>query len=133
MVKKEEKENRETEKNVCDMDSFDKYYSLVKTAVDLPGLHEVNTLHSTGRRSIPPSPKFAFLELYLRQNDKERLIKQHHRLKRQDKQLHRHFNAVNKNIAGLFKIGTAIVKGQEFNVDQREGFQGKTTVLEYPK
>ncbi len=101
-------------------------------ASDLPGIHEVNTLHSAGKRSIPPTPKSAFLELYLRQNEKERLLKQTKRTKRQEEQLKRQLVVVDKNMAGLFKTATAVMKGLE-KVDNTAGFPEKSTVLEYPK
>jgi len=101
-------------------------------ASDLPGIHGINTLHSTGKRSIPPTPKSAFLELYLRQNEKERLMKQQNRLKRQGDQVHKNIGATNKVMAGLFKTATAVMKGQE-NADKAGNFPEKSIILEYPK
>ncbi|MBU4350857.1 hypothetical protein L6250_00710 [Candidatus Parcubacteria bacterium] len=101
-------------------------------AADIHGIHDVNTLHSAGKRSIPPTPKSAFLELYLRQNEKERLLKQTKRIKRQEEQVKKKLVVLDKNMAGLFKTATTVMKGLE-KVGNTAGFPDKSTVLEYPK
>ncbi|MBU4319405.1 MAG: hypothetical protein KKF30_19260 [Proteobacteria bacterium] len=105
-------------------------------ASNLPGLHEVSTLHSVGLRSIPSTPKSAFLELYLRQNEKERLIKQEKRATRQEKQFRGKLASLDKTMAKLFKTASAVMKGQNIasvlekndSPEKRKGM-----VLGYPK
>lgn len=97
------------------------------TSSDLPGIHEVNTSLSTGKRSTPPTSKSAFLELYLRQNEKERLLKQAKRAKGQEDQIERKLVALSKTMAGLFKTAMAAMKGQEA-ADRTEDFPEKSTV-----
>lgn len=86
----------------------------MKNITDLPGIHDLKGLGSVGRKSsIPTSQKSALLELYMRQNAKDRLIKEQDRLKKERerlqkkrKQINQNLNEINKRMAALFKLAT---------------------------
>ncbi len=77
-----------------------------KIAANLSGIHDLKSLNSTGRRSIPPSSKSAFLDLYMRQNEKERLVKEKTRLQKRRKQIGQNLAVINKRMTKLLKIAT---------------------------
>jgi len=52
----------------------------MKDVNSLRGLHVVRTMHSTKRRSIPRIQSSAYLDLYMLNKEKERLIKENERL-----------------------------------------------------
>ena len=79
---------------------------MTKIASNLPGIHDSRTLSSAGKRSIPPSPQSAFLDLYMRQTEKNRLIKERIRLQKKRKQINQKLGEINHNMARLFKVAT---------------------------
>jgi len=100
-----------------------------KIAANLPGIHDTRTLSSTGRRSIPPSEKSAFLDLFMRQNEKDRLIKEKERIQKKRKQVNQNLAMVNKKMVKLFKIAT---KGsKKLGKIAEEKTYSKSTVLGY--
>ncbi len=46
----------------------------------LPGLHAVRTMQSSKKRSIPRIQSSSYLDLYMLQKEKDRLIKENERL-----------------------------------------------------
>jgi len=101
-----------------------------KIAGNLSGIHDLKSLNSTGRRSIPPSPKSAFLDLYMRQNERDRLKKEQIRLRKTGNQVNKKLKVINQGMAKLLKIATAGSKGSSKDV---EAFSksGNHTVLEF--
>ena len=101
-----------------------------KIAANLSGIHDLKNLSSTGRRSIPPSPKSAFLDLYMRQNERDRLVKEKTRLQRRRKQVNQNLAVINKRMAKLLKIAT---KGDKRlgKIGEAYSKSGNHTVLEY--
>lgn len=101
-----------------------------KIAANLSGIHDLKSLGSTGRRSIPPSPKSAFLDLYMRQNERDRLEKEKIILQKRGKQINQNLVVINKRIAKFLKIATAGSKGLS-KIGEAYSKSGKHTVLEY--
>ena len=105
--------------------------SIEKIAANLPGIHALKSVGSTGRRSIPFSPKSAFLDLYMRQNERDRLEKEKTRLQRRREQINKNLTVINERMAKLLKIATAGDK----QLGKKEGGayskSDKHTVLEY--
>lgn len=93
----------------------------VKTSsAGLSGIHDLNTLSSRGMRSIPPSSKSAFLDLFMNQNAKERLFKEKEVLQRKTQQIGSKLALINKRMAQLLKITT-----EEKEKGSEEGGQSK--------
>ena len=99
-----------------------------KIAANLSGIHDLKSLNSTGRRSIPPSSKSAFLDLYMRQNERDRLEKEKIRLQKRKKQVNKNLTVINQGMAKLLKIATT---GSKNKVGDAYSKSGKHTVLEY--
>lgn len=101
-----------------------------KIAANLSGVHNLRSLSSTGIRSIPPSPKSAFLDLYMRQNERDRLTKEKIRLQKRRKQINKNLTVINQGMAGLLKIATAGSK-RLGKIGEAYSKSGGHTVLEY--
>ncbi len=101
-----------------------------KIAANLSGVHDLKSAGSTGIRSIPPSAKSAFLDLYMRQNERDRLAKEKIRLQKRGKQINKNLTAINKGMAKLLKIATTGSKGLS-KIEVADSKSGKHTVLEY--
>lgn len=104
--------------------------SIEKIAANLPGIHALKSVGSTGRRSIPSSPKSAFLDLYMRQNERDRLTKEKTRLQKRREQINQNLTVINERMAKLLKIATAGDK-QLGKKERAYSKSGKHTVLEY--
>ena len=104
--------------------------SMEKIAATLSGIHDLKSLNSIGRRSIPPSQKSAFLDLYMRQNERDRLVKEKIRLRKTGVQINKKLTVINKGMAKLLKIGTAGSKGLN-KIGEAYSKSGNHTVLEY--
>ena len=101
-----------------------------KIAANLSGIHDLKSVGSTGRRSIPPSPKSAFLDLYMRQNERDRLEKEKIRLQKRRKQINQNLTVINKRMARLLKIATSGSKRLS-KMGEAYSKSGGHTVLEY--
>mgnify|MGYP001618548223 FL=1 len=104
--------------------------SMEKIAANLSGIHDLRSLSSTGRRSIPPSPKSAFLDLYMRQNEKDRLVKEKMRLHTRRKQINQNLTVINERMARLLKTATTGNK-KLGKIGEAYSKSGGHTVLEY--
>ena len=104
--------------------------SMEKIAATLSGIHELKSLNSIGRRSIPPSAKSAFLDLYMRQNERDRLMKEKIRLRKTGAQVNKKLTAINHGMAKLLKIATAGSKGSS-KIVEAFSKSGNHTVLEF--
>lgn len=101
-----------------------------KIAANLPGIHNLKSVGSTGLRSIPSSSKSAFLDLYMRQNERDRLVKEKIRLQKRKEQINQNLTVINQRMAGLLKIATVGDK----QLSKKEGGYSKSdkhTVLGY--
>ena len=47
---------------------------------DISGLRNIRSMHSTGKRSLPKNQSSAYLDLYMLNKEKERLLKEDERL-----------------------------------------------------
>ncbi len=101
-----------------------------KIAANLPGIHDSKSLSSTGRRSIPPSAKSAFLDLYMRQNERDRLTKEKIRLQKRKEQINQNLTVINKRMTKLLKIATSGGK-RLGEIGGNDAKPGNHTVLEY--
>lgn len=101
-----------------------------KIAANLSGIHDLKSLSSTGRRSIPPSAKSAFLDLYMRQNERDRLVKEKIRVQKRREQINKNLTVINKGMAKLLEIATAGSKGSS-KIVEAFSKSGNHTVLEY--
>lgn len=101
-----------------------------KITANLSGVHDLKSLGSTGKRSIPPSAKSVFLDLYMRQNERDRLEKEKIILQKRGKQINQNLTVINKRMAKLLKIGTAGSKGLS-KIGEAYPKSGEHTVLEY--
>jgi len=101
-----------------------------KIAANLSGIHDLKSVGSTGISSIPPSSKSAFLDLYMRQNERDRLEKEKIRLQKRRKQINQNLTVINKRMAGLLKVATSGSKGLG-KIGQVYSKSGEHTVLEY--
>ena len=101
-----------------------------KIAANLSGIHDLKSVGSTGLRSIPPSSKSAFLDLYMRQNERDRLEKENLRLQKRGKQINKNLTVINTGMAKLLKIATAGSKGLS-KIGEVYSKSGKHTVLEF--
>ena len=102
-----------------------------KIAANLSGIHDLKSLNSTGRRSIPPSSKSAFLDLYMRQNERDRLEKEKIRLQKRKKQVNKNLTVINQGMAKLLKIATKGSKRLGKIGEEAYSKSGNHTVLEY--
>jgi len=101
-----------------------------KIAANLSGVHDLKSVGSTGLRSIPPSSKSAFLDLYMRQNERDRLDKEKIRLQKRGKQINKNLTVINTGMAKLLKIATAGSKGSS-KIGEIFSKSGNHTVLEF--
>lgn len=53
---------------------------MVRSVSDISGLRNIRSMHSTGKRSIPKNQSSAYLDLYMLNKEKERLLKEDERL-----------------------------------------------------
>jgi hypothetical protein len=104
---------------------------MAKTAANLGGVHTISSLQSTGKRSIPATPKSAFLDLFVLQNQRERLRKEKAILRVRRKQVDKRLVTISKGMNKLLKTalkGGAIESGKSNVVFKKHG---KSTVLGY--
>jgi len=102
-----------------------------KIAANLSGIHELKSVGSTGIRSIPPSSKSAYLDLYMRQNERDRLEKEKTRLQKRRKQIDQNLIVINKRMARLLKIATVDNKQLERIGEKASSEPSGHTVLGY--
>lgn len=107
----------------------------MKNLTDISGIHKLKTLSSSGKRSLPTSQKTAFLELYMRQSVKDRLLMEEKRLQGERKRLQEKRKQINQNLAEvnkrmfeLFKLAAKTSKGLNKIAEAKPK---NHTVLEY--
>lgn len=99
----------------------------------LPGLHTLHTLGSTGQRSIPRSQRAVFLDLFVLQNHKDRLVKERAVLRARRKQIDQRLKNTNKQMKRFLRLagcGDKILM-KDSNSAFSEKQHKKSTVLEY--
>lgn len=107
----------------------------MKNINDISNIHNLKTHSSTGRKSTTTSQKTAFLELYMRQSAKDRLLtekkrlqEERERLQKKRKQINQNLTEVDKRMAELFKLATKTSKGLSKIAEAKSK---NHTVLEY--
>ena len=53
---------------------------MVRSVSDISGLRNIRSMHSTGKRSLPKNQSSTYLDLYMLNKEKERLLKEDERL-----------------------------------------------------
>lgn len=111
-----------------------------KLSSGLSGVHDIHSLETLGKRSIPHSAKSAFLALFMHQNYRDRLIVEKERLERQGKRISQKLLANKKEIEQLLEVALGQEKnnpGPEFRekitatAGSRLGGKNKKTVISY--
>ena len=103
---------------------------MAKIASTLKGLHGINSLENTGQRSIPPTPKSAFLDLFILQNNKERLTQERNILKMRRKQIDKRLSYINKGMVKMLKLALKSDAARDGGVEGGKKFK-KSLVLQY--
>ena len=79
----------------------------IKTLQDLSGLHDLRTYTGAVRKSGKPDlPTTAILDLYMRRNERDRLVKELKRLRKRRVQLRRRLGEVEKEMTKLLEKAT---------------------------
>jgi len=79
----------------------------IKTLQDIGSLHDVRTYTGAVRKSGKPAlPTTAILDLYMRRNERDRLVKELKRVKRRRVQLRRRLKDVEKEMTKLLTKAT---------------------------
>jgi len=79
----------------------------IKTLQDISGLHDLRTYTGAVRKSGKPAlPTTAILDLYMRRNERDRLVKELKRLGRRKVQLRRRLKDVEKEMTKLLEKAT---------------------------
>lgn len=90
-----------------------------KNVTDLPGLHGIKTLRSSGKRSIPRGYQGStFLELYMLAKERDRLEREHLIIEHRQKIIQRRLNEIGREsqqlnemeLSNLFEGGHSIRK-----------------------
>jgi len=96
----------------------------------LPGLHKVRTMFSANKRSRPRVESSAYLELYMLNKEKERLLKEDERLSRRKDAIKKRLEEINSEInklqeteAAVKAVGDTNSSGATFT--QKEGVKKK--------
>ncbi len=87
------------------------------------GLNVIKTMQSTKRRSLPKVQASPYLDLYILNKEKERLLKEEERLNLRNKVIKMRLDEINKGIKGLQKdadpVKTSMVKEQKTGVKRK--------------
>ena len=76
----------------------------IKALQDVSGLHDMRTYTGAVRKSGKPDlPTTAILGLYMRRNEKERIVNELKRLKKRKTQLQNHLKEVDKEMVTLLE------------------------------
>ena len=79
----------------------------IKTLQDISGLHDLRTYTGAVRKSGKPElPTTAILDLYLRRNERDRLVRELNRLRRRRRQLRKRLREVEKEMTKLLEKAT---------------------------
>ena len=79
----------------------------IKTLQDVGGLRDVRTYTGTIRKSAKPAlPTTAILDLYMRRNERDRVVKELSGLRKRKQQLQKRLKEVEKEMAKLLEKAT---------------------------
>lgn len=79
---------------------------LLKTLGDIQNLHDIRTAGAVRRSGKPQLPTTAILELYMRRNERDRLVKETMRLKKRKHQVEARLKDIDKEIARQYERAT---------------------------
>lgn len=108
----------------------------LKSLGDIGNLHDIRTTGSVRKSGKPPLPTTAILELYMRRNERDRLMKEVIRLQRRKAQIDRRLGEIGKEMARLYKEATKMatdIRGEEGTSELEAGSRRrkKRIVLNY--
>jgi len=86
---------------------------------DISGLRNISSMHSTGKRSLPKNQSAAYLDLYMLNMEKQRLLKEDERLSIRKDTIRKRLEEIKLQIDRLQEV-KAIVKTNR-NVGSSEG------------
>ncbi len=92
----------------------------LKSLGDIGNLHDIRTTGSVRKSGKPPLPTTAILELSMRRNERDRLMKEVLRLHKRKHQIDRRLQDISKEMKQLYKDAIAMaadIRGEE---DARE-------------
>lgn len=78
----------------------------LKSLGDIGNLHDLRTTGSVRKSGKPPLPTTAILELNMRRNERDRLVKETWRLKKRGHQIDRRLGDIAKEMARLYEDAT---------------------------
>lgn len=100
---------------------------MVKLGSNLPGIRDLSSLETLGKRSIPHSVKSAYLALFMAQQRKDMLLMEKERLDKKQKQIDGKLTLIKKEMDRLVEI---VEKTKKNNPDSR-GEKNKRIVISY--
>jgi len=100
---------------------------MLKLGTNLPGIHDLSSLETLGKRSIPHSVKSAYLALFMAQQHKDRLLTERERLDKKQKQINGKLVLIKREIDHLKEL----VGKAEKNNPNPTGEKNKRTVISY--
>jgi hypothetical protein len=113
----------------------------LKSLGDIGNLHDLRTAGTVRKSGKPQLPTTAILGLYMRRNERDRLVKEVARLKKRRLQIDRRLNEIEKEMTLLYeqatKMAAKIKGGEDAGSDDRETrkarhtSRGKRMVLTY--
>lgn len=84
----------------------------IKNLQDIGGLHDARTYTGTIRKSAKPAlPTTAILDLSMRRNEKDRIVKELKRLRKRRQQLQNRLKEVNKEMSKLLEKAIKTAEG----------------------
>lgn len=109
----------------------------LKSLGDIGNLHDIRTAGSVRKSGKPQLPTTAILELYMRRNERDRLVKETLRLKKRKQQVDQRLQEVDKEMARLYEDATKMagrIRGDEKKESghhvEHQG-RGKRVVVSY--
>lgn len=97
----------------------------LKSLGDIGNLHDLKTAGSARKSGKPPLPTTAILELYMRRNERDRLVKETWRLKKRGHQIDRRLGEIEKEMERLYGDAAkmaAQIRGKEIGgKEERSG------------
>jgi len=102
----------------------------MKDVNSLKGIHTLRTMHSGKKRSIPRIQSSAYLDLYMLNKEKERLIKEDERLRMREDDIRKRLEEIDLEMKNLQEVPQCGIKAssnesssQRQTVTQRNGVQ----------
>jgi len=92
---------------------------MVRSVDDTIGLHNIRSIQSTGQRSIPKNQSSAYLDLYMINMEKQRLLKEDERLSKRKDIIRKRLEEIKLQMDRLREVKAMV--GATRNVGSSEG------------